>query len=161
MTEFSQLQVDDPALKGQRRFRPIVLVGHDIASDINYLNSMDTDIGDIPGFSCTADTKDMHQLWRESSIGRSLGNILDDLLIPHTHLHNAGNDATYTLQAMLALALRARLSELHKKQDLEHTLDEQSRLSPAHVDAKAASQETSVESSREWASRYHAGNECW
>lgn len=61
--------------------------------------------------SRTLDSKDMHQAWRGEPQGRSLGMVLTDLGIEHSNLHNAGNDAAYTMQAMLGVAIRERVDK--------------------------------------------------
>ncbi len=48
-------------------------------------------------------------MWRylkRESNPRSLGSILAELGIIGWNLHNAGNDAVYTLQAMIAIAIK-------------------------------------------------------
>ncbi|KAM0334295.1 hypothetical protein ACHAQA_001318 [Verticillium albo-atrum] len=103
--------VATPASDPEQRHRTLILVGHDIASDLSYLDHIDVNPGQLPGFLGCADTKDMHQAWRACPDGRNLGAICDDLEILTSNLHNAGNDAAYTLQAMLGLAVRALVDE--------------------------------------------------
>jgi hypothetical protein len=57
----------------------------------------------------------MYRAFRRESQPRNLGSILADLDIAGWDLHNGGNDAVYTLQAMVGIALRAKL----EKQDKE------------------------------------------
>ncbi|KAK1585988.1 QDE-2-interacting protein [Colletotrichum navitas] len=99
-----------------RRFRNVVLLGHDLRSDIGYLERMNVELWGIGGvMSRTLDTKDMYQAWRQETQGRSLAAVLTDLGIPHSNLHNAGNDAAYTMQAMLGLAVAARVDKGQRK----------------------------------------------
>ncbi|TPX12057.1 uncharacterized protein E0L32_007172 [Thyridium curvatum] len=92
--------------------RPIVIVGHDIEMDISYLKTLgvfiDTDKYDI------ADTQTMHQNYRRRFQGAKLQDVLGDLQLTSRYLHNAGNDAVYTLRAMIALAFRTREHSLEK-----------------------------------------------
>lgn len=92
--------------------RPIVIVGHDIEMDISYLKTLgvfiDTDKYDI------ADTQTMHQNYRRRFQGAKLQDVLGDLQLTSRYLHNAGNDAVYTLRAMIALAFRTRDHSLEK-----------------------------------------------
>ncbi|KAL0931860.1 qde-2-interacting protein [Colletotrichum truncatum] len=97
--------------KKEMPFRNIVLVGHDLDSDLSYMASMNVHPWSVDGLLRCLDTKDMHQAWREEGQGRSLGFVLQDLEIPSKNLHNAGNDAAYTLRAMLGVAVRARMDE--------------------------------------------------
>ncbi|KAJ3958301.1 hypothetical protein N0V92_005134 [Colletotrichum tropicale] len=91
--------------------RNIVLVGHGLSSDLTFMTGMDVHPWSVPGMIRCLDTKDMHQAWREETQGRSLVFVLQDLDIPSKNLHNAGNDAAYTLRAMLGLAVRAKIDE--------------------------------------------------
>ncbi|KAK2058156.1 QDE-2-interacting protein [Colletotrichum caudatum] len=103
-----------------RRFRNVVLLGHDLRSDIGYLERMNVELWGVGGvMSRTLDTKDMYQAWRQETQGRSLAAVLTDLGIPHSNLHNAGNDAAYTMQAMLGLAVAARVGRGQKDLDPE------------------------------------------
>ncbi|KAJ0159217.1 Good for full DBP5 activity protein 2 [Colletotrichum tanaceti] len=102
--------------EADRRFRNIVLVGHDLRADLGFLERMGVELWTVGGvMSRTLDTKDMHQAWRYESQGRSLAMVLTDLGIPHSNLHNAGNDAAYTMQAMLGVAVAAMVDKSQKK----------------------------------------------
>lgn len=107
---------DDPdrakTPEGKRQRRPLIIVGHGITADLGFLANMNVDVAEIKGFVRCIDTQDMDQCWRGLTNSRSLGTVLNDLHLAHSNLHNAGNDAAYTLQAMLAIAVRARASEL-------------------------------------------------
>lgn len=49
---------------------------------------------------------------------RNLGSILAELGITGWNLHNAGNDAVYTLQAMVAIAIK-HIEEKNKDKDVK------------------------------------------
>jgi hypothetical protein len=49
----------------------------------------------------------MYRAFRREPNNSGLGKVLSDLDIAGWDLHNAGNDAVYTLQAMLAIAVKA------------------------------------------------------
>ncbi|OHW91538.1 qde-2-interacting protein [Colletotrichum incanum] len=126
--------INDLSVAGQegvaepdKRFRNIVLLGHDLRSDLGYLERMGVELWSVGGvMSRTLDTKDMHQAWRQEMQGRSLAMVLTDLGISHSNLHNAGNDAAYTMQAMLGLAVAARVGKGQKNRDIgteEHLND--------------------------------------
>lgn len=85
--------------------RQLVLVGHDIKQDIRYLSSIGFEILDTPGLLGEVDTKDLHQAWNDSSVLRSLSAVLSDLHIASKNMHSGGNDAVYTLRAMVGLAV--------------------------------------------------------
>jgi len=102
--EYSDLDRNGNTIPG-RKLRDVIIVGHDIQVDMQYLNRMNVNVVVAQNFLKTVDTKDMHQHWARSQNGRSLGYVLNDLEISHKNLHNAGNDAAYTMQAMIALAV--------------------------------------------------------
>ncbi|RCI14684.1 hypothetical protein L249_6438 [Ophiocordyceps polyrhachis-furcata BCC 54312] len=84
--------------------RKLVFVGHDTASDLRYLSQMGLDMMKLPGMVCEIDTKALHQAWQNSDDGRSLSALLSDLNIRSNNLHNAGNDAVFTMRAAIGLA---------------------------------------------------------
>ncbi|KAI1413700.1 hypothetical protein F5Y13DRAFT_179403 [Hypoxylon sp. FL1857] len=86
--------------------RPVVMVGHDISQDLNYLQKVGFNIWRVPHFSDEIDTKSMFQRLQKSSNGRGLAAVCDGLGMPGRNFHNAGNDATYTLRAMIVMAMR-------------------------------------------------------
>ncbi|KAI9839010.1 MAG: hypothetical protein M1837_002297 [Sclerophora amabilis] len=100
------------ASNGQQK-RSIVLVGHDLPSDLTYLHSLGYSPLTLPNLLETLDTAHMYRALKRESQPRSLGTILYEVGLMGWNLHNAGNDAVYTLQVMLAipfadLALKAR-----------------------------------------------------
>lgn len=86
------------------------LVGHDIKGDLNWLEGL--------GVVLSKDTKvlDTQKIYAAShgKRGGSLKNALRMACIPHAFLHNAGNDAYYTILLALALCdpVRRELSKL-------------------------------------------------
>ncbi|KAI6359884.1 hypothetical protein MCOR25_006927 [Pyricularia grisea] len=81
-----------------------VLVGHDIMADVEHLEKINYDARKVPDIFDVIDTAHMFQHWRREPNATRLSRVLESLEIRHRYLHNAGNDATYTLQAMLAMA---------------------------------------------------------
>jgi DNA polymerase III alpha subunit (gram-positive type) len=92
----SELQPD-----GEKRHRDIILVAHDIQADEKFLAKIGFDLRRV-NITLKVDTKEMHQHYRKFSQGLSLSHTLTDFGIHHQHLHNAGNDANYTLKAAIA-----------------------------------------------------------
>jgi DNA polymerase III alpha subunit (gram-positive type) len=86
--------------------RPVILVGHDIAQDLKYLKMIGYNHWHVPHIVDEVDTKDMHQRMNRSFNGRGLSGVCGELGIHGRNYHNAGNDAVYTLQAMIAMAVR-------------------------------------------------------
>lgn len=73
-------------------------VGHNIGGDIRWLQQMNVDISnDVK----TVDTFKLHALSRKRD--GTLRGVLRYLDIPHSYLHNAGNDSYFTLLAAFAL----------------------------------------------------------
>lgn len=87
--------------------RKIVLVGHDLQADIAFLRQLGYDPGNLRHLLECTDTAHMYRSFRREPHNSGLGKILADLDIAGWDLHNAGNDAVYTLQAMIAIAITA------------------------------------------------------
>ncbi|GAB7338164.1 hypothetical protein MBLNU457_4514t2 [Dothideomycetes sp. NU457] len=86
--------------------RDIVLLSHGLSNDIKFLTSID-----IPPTSpvvVNAKKADTQRLCSTKKNLRSLKKYLDALGIEHKNLHNAGNDAALTLQALLTMAVVER-----------------------------------------------------
>lgn len=92
--------------------RKVVIVGHDIKQDIALLYSIDVDIYELPGLLEIVDNQRMQQHNSRYRDPQRLSIVLTGLDIPHRYLHNGGNDAVYTLQSMLALAVIRRQTSL-------------------------------------------------
>jgi hypothetical protein len=86
--------------------RNIIFLGHDTNSDIRYLTNLGFNPLDLPNLLETQDTATMYRVWRREPQPTSLGKILYDFDIPGFNLHNAGNDAVFTVQSMLAICVR-------------------------------------------------------
>ena len=88
--------------------RNIILVGHGCERDLAALSSL--------GFNLKAsvvDILDTANIASELQMkGLSLGRLLDKLKCPKARLHNAGNDAHFTLRALILLAIKG-----HEEQD--------------------------------------------
>ena len=94
--------------------RPVVLVFHDQDADLKYLESLDYDIEVAKNILEIVDTKNMHQHGVKAMNPACLERVLDELKIPSRFLHNAGNDAVYTMQAMISLAFKQRLRSIER-----------------------------------------------
>ncbi len=85
------------------RTRNIILVGHDIRNDLQVLQLLD--------FNLHTSIRGILDLGKIASkllpnIRITLSSILTELRCPFQNLHTAGNDAYFTLQALLLLAIR-------------------------------------------------------
>ncbi|KAJ8130076.1 hypothetical protein O1611_g3560 [Lasiodiplodia mahajangana] len=97
--------------------RPVVIVGHDIKQDLDYLRGMGYESRSVPHIVDEVDTKDMFQRLERSSDGRSLATICAELGVLGHNYHNAGNDAVYTLQAMIAIAIKRTVEGSDRNED--------------------------------------------
>ncbi|MCJ1432189.1 hypothetical protein MMC27_001545 [Xylographa pallens] len=87
--------------------RKIILVGHDTKTDINYLRDLGYDPGNLSNLLEVLDTSEVFRALKCDTQAGSLGNLLCDLGLTGWNLHNAGNDAAYTLQALIGIAFKA------------------------------------------------------
>ena len=92
--------------------RPIVLVFHDSSQDVKYLKALGVNIFQTENILEVADTRDMSQYIARDRNPAKLAAILNGLGLPYRYLHNAGNDAVYTMQAMVGIAIHKRQSSL-------------------------------------------------
>ncbi|GKZ64022.1 hypothetical protein AnigIFM60653_002352 [Aspergillus niger] len=79
--------------------RRLVLVGHNLSADVKYLKQVGVDVG---GFRDQIDTAQMFRKLRKEESVRSLGGVLAKLDLKGWYLHNAGNDARYTMEVLVA-----------------------------------------------------------
>ncbi|KAG0323792.1 hypothetical protein BG004_003616 [Podila humilis] len=79
----------------------VALIAHDMASDESYLRRMGVD---FPPGMIKFDTVEMNSArMKDSNAKTGLGKLLDEVGIENYCLHNAGNDAHYTLQLFMWL----------------------------------------------------------
>jgi hypothetical protein len=86
--------------------RTVVLVGHSLGGDVAWLRQIGLDVKQLDNLIEGVDTARMHRAYRRRFNGMSLGGMLEDMNISPENLHNAGNDAVYTLQGTLAIAVQ-------------------------------------------------------
>lgn len=107
--------------------RNIILVGHDVGADVDFLRSIGYDVHNLSNLMEQVDTAIMWRYLKREINPRNLGSILADLSIIGWNLHNAGNDAAYTLQAMLGIAIK-HIEEKQKKREVKD-LEKKLRIS--------------------------------
>lgn len=83
--------------------RNIVFLGHDTLSDVRYLQQLGYDPMKAENIIEAMDTAKMYQAWRRDPQPTSLGRIMNDFDVAAWKLHNAGNDAMYTVSARTML----------------------------------------------------------
>ncbi|KAF2091367.1 hypothetical protein K490DRAFT_31204, partial [Saccharata proteae CBS 121410] len=80
--------------------RKMVLVGHDLKGDIKYLN----DLNFSPTAARTVVAQlDTQKIANEMFLPSALGKLLEALEIHAENFHNAGNDAMFTMQALVLM----------------------------------------------------------
>jgi DNA polymerase III epsilon subunit-like protein len=86
--------------------REIVLVGHGISSDVEYLKNINFDAHQVKNIVSTADTHRILGKTGQTSLARLLTalnfNSVEDVE-QQLWLHNAGNDAVWTMKALVML----------------------------------------------------------
>jgi len=130
--------------------RNIVIVGHSVKPDLRILQRSEIDIFTIAPVAAILDTHNMAcevlgptstRLNGHAPIASfTLSGVLTGLHCPHdkTRLHNAGNDATYTLFVLLKLAIRsgqARALSSIESENLKN-LTSLTLIGPADIEAK-------------------------
>jgi hypothetical protein len=123
--------VDGP--KGPRK-RNVIFLGHDIRNEFEYLRQLGSQIFGPSSFTYPVSEMEMNArgVGRSETLGsiiealdtavlyrvllrdaqaQSLGKMMAGLGRTAWHLHNAGNDARYTLEALVALLIKARTLE--------------------------------------------------
>ncbi|OKL60357.1 hypothetical protein UA08_04098 [Talaromyces atroroseus] len=124
------------------RNRNIILVGHGLQGDMHYLGILGCNIfsdnisshlfqqspqysrnntrgqHQKPQFLDMLDTASMFQVLKRDINTRSLETVLNGVDIIGWNLHNAGNDARFTLEAMVRIIINARLALDNIPQDL-------------------------------------------
>ncbi|KAF1983932.1 hypothetical protein K402DRAFT_152266 [Aulographum hederae CBS 113979] len=101
-----KLSEDEIKAQSQEEKRKIVLVGHDVNQDIQYLQKLGYNPLNLSNIVEPHDTAALYKSLRQEVQPRSLGSILADLDITGWFLHNAGNDAVYTMQVLLGICVR-------------------------------------------------------
>ncbi len=123
-----------PEISDERR--NIVLVGHDISQDINYLRQVGYSVTNCGNLRDTVDTAHMFRVYTKDPNARSLGHMLYHFDLEGWHLHNAGNDAVYTLWAMLAMCVSEASERGSDKPEEKHQEIMQARTDAAVATAK-------------------------
>ncbi|RHZ57551.1 hypothetical protein CDV55_101078 [Aspergillus turcosus] len=95
-----------PEYKHQKR--NLILVGHNTSMDVKYLATLGIKVFEdvTTAFLERIDTAELYRIIRSETNQRSLAGILGELGIIGWNLHNAGNDARYTLEALVRMICR-------------------------------------------------------
>ena len=85
--------------------RRIILIGHDVTQDIRYLTRLGLPLKSIPTKE-VIDTADLYKALHREWNHKGLSTLMHDYGFVAWNMHNAGNDAVYTLWVCFALTLR-------------------------------------------------------
>ncbi|KAH6682101.1 hypothetical protein B0J14DRAFT_230794 [Halenospora varia] len=96
--------------------RNVVLVGHDLKADVEYLRKIGYDVYNLGNLLEEVDTAKMWQWVTKDHQPMNLVRILTEFDLPRWNPHNAGNDAVYTLQAMISIAVKHLVDEAKKRE---------------------------------------------
>ncbi|KAI9884457.1 MAG: hypothetical protein M1823_003754 [Watsoniomyces obsoletus] len=86
--------------------RNVVIVGHAVEGDLNFLQGLGYNARQLNNVVDVLDVGVIDRDLKGDTQSRALGAIIYDLGIIGWHLHNAGNDAVYSLQGLLAMVVR-------------------------------------------------------
>lgn len=125
--------------------RNILIVGHAIGGDLDFLRDIGSKIfspsrasypiaamdgivtgqGDanvLASILEALDTGSLYRILKKETQNRNLASILRDLDRPCHFMHNGGNDARYTLEALVAMTVKARLEDDEAQQKDQETM---------------------------------------
>lgn len=131
MSKASQPSLEETLQRGPKN-RNILIVGHAVAADLKFLKEigskifsfsratypvaamdmMGTGEGDanvLASILEALDTGPLYRILKKETQNRNLASILGDLGRPCLFMHNGGNDARYTLEALVAMVVKSRL----------------------------------------------------
>ncbi|KAH9845099.1 hypothetical protein Tdes44962_MAKER06889 [Teratosphaeria destructans] len=87
--------------------RNIIVLGHDLKQDIDYCHDIGFAVLNRGNLLDTMDTARMYMSYKRDVNPTSLPKVLHNFDISAWHAHNGGNDAVYTIYAMLAICAEA------------------------------------------------------
>lgn len=85
--------------------RTVLFIGHDAEADINFLQKLSFNPLSPNHVLETLDTAHLYRALRRDNSTRSLATIFYDFDMAGFYFHNAGNDAMYTMRALLTIVL--------------------------------------------------------
>lgn len=88
---------------GSMEKRDLIFLGHDAITDIKYLQKLGFDPLHLSNLLESQDTATLYRVWKREEQTTKLSRILARFDIDAFGMHNAGNDAVYTVQSFLAI----------------------------------------------------------
>jgi hypothetical protein len=130
-----------PVAQDPNQKRNIVLLGHDVEQDIQYCHKIGFSVLGRGNLIATMDTKAMYQAYTRDTSPRGLSGVLSDFDMTAWHAHNAGNDAVFTVWAMLATCVRDAAERGTEDSEKKHEERTKSKFDSAIEEAKVRAQE--------------------
>lgn len=140
---YSAVEADQIASSNTAEKRNIVFLGHDTQHDVQYLQKIGYNINNLTNLLEFQDTASMYRVFSQEPNPRNLGFILYVCEVEAWNMHNAGNDAVYTMQAMLGLCIK---DAVENRGETEH-----SRERKKIEQAKKEAEDRVKEEAKEWA----------
>ena len=112
----------------------LILVAHNAAADIKYFAELGFNV--TQKISDCIDTADLYKVVRREAKDSALSSLLLHYRIAARFLHNAGNDASYTLRVMVAIAVHT-FQNKKSKEDWDIEKDKRIQLAIKEAEAKA------------------------
>ncbi|KAF1344164.1 hypothetical protein BDV97DRAFT_403110 [Delphinella strobiligena] len=113
--------------------RNIVFLGHDTQQDVQYLQKIGYDINNLSNLLEFQDTASMYRVFSQEPNPRNLGHVLYVCEVEAWNMHNAGNDAVYTMQAMLGLCIK---DPVENRGEAEHSREKKEAEEGVREEAK-------------------------
>jgi hypothetical protein len=127
--------------------RNIIFVAHDVNSDLQFLRQVGYDPLNLSNLLETLDTASLYRAHTRDPNAKSVGNILYDFDFTSWNLHNAGNDAVYTMWIMLATCV----CEAYGRGKSEREKERQAKLEADIVASEEKAREMVLEDHAGWA----------
>jgi hypothetical protein len=134
---------DAPVKEDPEHKRNIVLLGHDVEQDVQYCHRLGFSVLGRGNMHSIMDTRAMYQAFTRDHSPRGLGSIMADFDFSAWHLHNAGNDAVYTMWAMLAIGVQAAAERDTEEARIKNEEREKAKMQKAVETAKERVKEES------------------
>jgi len=131
----------EPCFDNVGELRKIILLGHDTSTDVRYLQQLGFNPLELPNILELQDTTTLYRVWRREQNTTSLGRILYDFNIAGFNLHNAGNDAVFTVQSMLAICVREAAIRGSDQLDTMHNDNQAARITALTEEARQKAKE--------------------
>lgn len=131
------------------KLRNIVFLGHDTQQDVQYLRKIGYDVTNLSNLLETQDTSIMFRAFSEEPNPRNLGYVVSLFGIEPWNMHNAGNDAAFTVQAMLGLCVHEAANNRGERAK-QNGLERERRLQERIEAAKKETEERLREDAAGW-----------